>query len=319
MTTLVNEIKKIVIACKMTEKEAEVLIRKALVTSELENIEMFDSWFENRLKPHLVILNENDYNKMCLSALRALPTLSASDYGTSRQRDFMQMWADTTRGYLGELAVMKFLEKDNSIKLSLDHSRGELKKYVATDIHSISAEGEISTKTYNISIKTTKMNGVWLDVPSGQFLKSDVHVLVKIGLQRDHLFAFFKSIGFFEKIILPKGIEIEAFTKVESRKILKEIPVLKPIVAYICGIVFANDYKDKEPDFKGKKGRKHYNVSSWAGKLSKSEIEKLKKKYKIKGEVKFEGVGQFSHDGYIFSIDRLKFSEEAWKRLFTNL
>ena len=44
----------------------------------------------------------------------------------------------------------------------------------------------------NISIKTSKWNGIWLDIPGNQFEHSDIHVFVKIGAGRDHLFAFFK-------------------------------------------------------------------------------------------------------------------------------
>ena len=60
------------------------------------------------------------------------------------------------------------------------------------DIHKIRrGEGEFHAPKYNIGVKTTKWKGIWLDIPGDQFNHSDIHVLVKIGGGRDHLFAFF--------------------------------------------------------------------------------------------------------------------------------
>lgn len=143
---------------------------------------------------------------MCIDALKIVSTTAGTDFGSSRQRDFGQVWADMTRGYLGEYAFKKFLEKTYSISCELGHEIGNLGDYLPTDIHNIKKSGESWRKPkLSIGVKAVKWNGIWFDIPSDQFNHSDIHVLVKVGTARDHLFAFFKQLSVFkDKVLMGK-------------------------------------------------------------------------------------------------------------------
>src|SRR3989344_5707931 len=92
------------------------LIEKAKTGQEInENLDL-EEWLKSRLLPNTVLIDEMEYSKMCIDALKILGKTAATDYGGSRQRDLGQLWADMTRGYLGELAISKFLENNWNIK-----------------------------------------------------------------------------------------------------------------------------------------------------------------------------------------------------------
>ena len=84
-------------------EEVEELIFKVIAGREIINIEELSSWVEKKLKPNLVFFSKNEYTEACIDALKMINTVAATDYGTSRQRDKLQLWADITRGYLGEI------------------------------------------------------------------------------------------------------------------------------------------------------------------------------------------------------------------------
>ena len=97
------------------------------------------------------------------------------------------------------------------------HEKGDLEDFLDTDIPEIKLEGqEWRNSNINLGIKTTKMRGIWLDIPGDQFNHSDYHILVKVGVGRDHLFGFFKKISVFKDKILRLGIEIGALDEDES-------------------------------------------------------------------------------------------------------
>ncbi|MCC6024027.1 MAG: hypothetical protein LM600_04935, partial [Thaumarchaeota archaeon] len=64
----------------------------------MDQLEGFDEWVK-WLGWSSVVLDENDYLKAALHALRLAPRVAATDYGTARQRDLGQLWADTIRGF----------------------------------------------------------------------------------------------------------------------------------------------------------------------------------------------------------------------------
>ncbi|OGC21450.1 hypothetical protein A2291_05975 [candidate division WOR-1 bacterium RIFOXYB2_FULL_42_35] len=175
--------------------ESAKILEKALIGGEITDKMPAEQWLEERFLPNCVVIDEEGYSKMCIDALKILGTTAATDYGGSRQRDLGQLWADMTRGYLGELAFSLFLKNKWNIESELGHEVGAIEDFLPTDIHLVSKKGEISRPPkINIGIKTIKWNGIWLDIPGDQFSHSDVHVVVKVGTGRDHLFAFFKKI-----------------------------------------------------------------------------------------------------------------------------
>ena len=218
-------------------EDAEIIVSKAIEGGET-TVDNLYYWYTERFKPNVINIDRQGYTKMCVDALKILNTTAATDYGSSRQRDLGQLWGDMTRGYLGEYAFQLFLKKKFNAESELDHSSGELNKYLSLDIHKIKKENELLRKPkLKIGIKTTKLNGIWLDITGQQFTHSDVHIFVIIGASRDHLFAFFKSLSVFRDKILPKGVEAGSITVEEADSLYQSLPTFNNIPAYICGFV----------------------------------------------------------------------------------
>jgi len=296
------------------EDESTKILEKAISGSEITESFSESEWFEQRFRPNIVFIDENGYTKMCVDALKILGSTAATDYGSSRQRDLGQLWADMTRGYLGEYAFQKFLKEKLNFESELGHEIGSLEDYLPMDIHSVKEpSGEYRTPNVSISVKTTKWNGIWLDIPGDQFNHSDVHILVKVGTGRDHLFAFFKKISVFKDKVLKKGRDVGALTEIESEEVFNNLPDFRTIPAYICGFVLKNG-SYKQLDYTGKKGRKNYNIMTWNGPILPGDLEKIKGKEGVAGTLKFEGIGSFAHDkGYLFNTGNLLWKESEWE------
>lgn len=294
-------------------KEAEMIIRKAITGGEISNDAGIEDWINKRFLPNLIFIDEKGYSQMCIDALKILSKTAPTDYGSSRQRDLGQLWADMTRGYLGEHAFSLFLENRWGITAKLGHEVGELKDYLPMDIHQIrEPRAEYRKPRLKIGIKAIKWNGIWLDISGDQFNHSDIHVLVKVGTGRDHLFAFFKKISVFKDKILKIGQEVGSLSEKEAEDLYNDLPSFKPISAYICGFVKKNAEYSALP-YTGKKGRLHYTIYSWKGSINPGDLETIKRKENISGKVKFEGIGGFAHDkGYLFNAGSLLWKEDDW-------
>lgn len=316
-----NHIKKISNILNLNEKNSETFYKKSLLSGEFSNESSFEDWIENRLKKNVIFLNKSDYEEMCLNSLKSLRNFAETDFGSSRQRDFNQKWADTTRGYLGEKAFQKFLLKRFEIKSKLKHKKGELSDFIHTDIHAIKRKGEkkLQSLRKTISIKTTKLNGMWLDIPGAQFHHSDYHVLIKLILEQNHMFSFFKEISIFKDKLLRRAVEKGYFKKHEADNFFNTIPSLDKIPAYITGFVKSQNFKSNYK-YKGKKGHIHYTITSWRGKYKHSFLTRIKDKESITGNVNFQGINKFSHDdAYIFNTGNLNWSDSDWKTLIKSL
>lgn len=314
-----QKIKEILEKYLISETEFEVIKEKSKISGEFQD-GSFDDWFINRFEKNLIVLTKDEYTLMCVNALRILPNVAATDYGMSRQRDMGQLWADMTRGYLGEMAFLKYLRKHWGIESSLGHEKGSLEEYLPMDIHEVSKPGEKPRKPkINISVKTTKWNGIWLDIPGDQFRHSDVFVLVKIGIGRNHLFAFFKELSVFKDKVLKAGEDVGSLTKVESQELYDSLPSFKEVTAYICGFAL-KDANYLPLSYSGKKGRKNYTISGWGGPISSGDLEIIKTREQISGNIKFEGIGEFSHDdGYLFSTGNLLWGKDDWDKVIAKL
>lgn len=301
----------------VTAGEAGKIIEKAEVGGEISDKVSADVWLEKRFLPNCVLVDEEGYTKMCIDALKILGRTAPTDYGSSRQRDLGQLWADMTRGYLGEYAFKLFLKERWQIDADLGHEKGALADYLPMDIHRIKEPDatEYRSPRLKIGLKATKWNGIWLDIPGDQFNHSDIHVLIKVGAGRDHLLAFFKKISVFRDKILKRGQEIGSLSNGEAESLYESLPSFKPIPAYVCGFV-----RKKDPysflNYSGTKGRFHYTVSSWNGPIRPGDLAAIKTKEGLptNGNVKFEGIGRFAHDsGYLFNTGSLLWSEKDWK------
>ena len=306
-------------AC-VTEKEAVVIITKAKEGGELSS-EDFDKWFSKRFAPNLVLIDQAGYTKMCVNALKTVATTAATDYGSSRQRDFGQIWADITRGYLGEYAFKLLLKRRWGIDISLNHEEGDIEEFLPSDIHRVVINGEEREPKIKLSIKTTKWNGIWLDIPGDQFNHSDAFVFVKIGVGRDHLFAFFKHISVFKDKILREGIKKGELTEEEAKKLFEGLPSFSDIPAYIAGFALKKT-KYKDLPYGGKMGRKHYTIHSWKGPILPGNLERIKERENVSGsgEVSFLNIGEFAHKkGCLFNTGNLLWKKGDWRKLTSSL
>jgi hypothetical protein len=296
--------------------EAELIVDKAIAGGEAQEANL-NEWLQNRFMPNTVLINEQEYAQMCIDALKILGRTAATDFGSSRQRDLGQLWADMTRGYLGEYAFKKFLKEKWNLDADLGHEEGELADYLPIDIHKIKEPESTDYRAplIKIGIKAVKWNGIWFDIPGDQFNHSDIHVLVKVGTARDHLFAFFKKISVFKDKILRHGQDIGCLSADEADTLFDKLPTFRPIPAYICGFV-KKDFTYARLSYSGKKGRKNYTIKSWKGPISAGDLEEIKNLENVSGSVKFEGIQEFSHEnGYLFNTGNLLWEQPAWEEL----
>jgi hypothetical protein len=217
----------------------------------LENAEIatgaFQSWLEARFKYQLVWLEKDDYTKALVRALWLAQVFAPTDFGGSRQRDVAQIWTDTARGFLGEIALSKFTTKNFGIETKIDTSRGKLEEYLPTDVAEVRPVGSAWKKArIKVSIKATKFNGRWLDVGT-QFGHSDAFVLVKVGILRQHFPAFLKAISFLKDKLFPAARELGELEQKDADKLWDEIPVFEPIPAYVAGFLDKGKYDWSSP------------------------------------------------------------------------
>jgi hypothetical protein len=308
------------------DKFYDHFVQKVYDGEEVEenNEEKFIQWIENRLKPNLFFLDKEDYLESCIDSLKTVYAVASTDYGSSRQRDKAQLWSDMTRGYLGEIAVRKKFASDFNIQAKLAHQPGKLADFTGSDLPSVKKAGDKNFRNakINISIKTTKWNGIWMDVPGSQYDHSDYFVLTKINTGTDHLMAFLKEMGFFETV-MKKGIEKKLLSELEKKMVSKQISDFSKLglFCYVCGI-----HKKKKNNtklvYKGKKGRIHYTVTSAEGYLRSGYEEEIKKKEELsdKAKVKFQSIGEFtSVNKFIVNAGRLQFAKKDWQEIASRI
>ncbi len=304
-------------------EESAKIFEKAVASKEItddKDTGLIDDWFNNRFKSNIVFIDQEGYAKMCIDALKIVGTIAATDYGSSRQRDLGQLWADMTRGYLGELAFTKLLKERWDIDSTLDHSAGALDDFINLDIHKIKKPNELERPPkLNIGIKTTKWNGIWLDIPGDQFNHSDIHIFIKVGTGRDHLFAYFREISVFKDKILKKGTDSGILNQSEADDLYDKLPKFHSIPAYICGFV-ERDKKYKKLSYGGSKGRKNYKIDEWHGPMEPSDLPIIKEKEEVYGKVSFEGIGEFSNSKrYLFNAGNLLWKKEDWDKVIERI
>jgi len=313
----------------------EDLCEGAVRGLDVDQLGGLDKWID-WLNWSSVVLDENDYLKAALHALRLAPTLRGTDYGTARQRDLGQLWTDAIRGFLGEIAFAKWLREKYGLAVELDYSRGQLEEHLPSDIKSVNGR----QPGINISIKTTKLNGIWLDVPGEQIEYSHVYVLVRVGVTREHLIAFFKKISVIRDKLMQIARERGLLSEEELREIWNAVPDFSPLPAYVAGFLdkseisehIKNEHSIIEADGEVKVGRKVSKIvinkymgywKSDEDDYAKNLREYLRRKGKsIKDDMKieFEGIGEFSRAlHFIVSSGLLKKRREDWDSIVARL
>lgn len=220
---------------EVCKKFAMEVVRGAENGQEFGSI--FDEWLEKRFKPNMVWLSREDYARALVRALWLAGNFAKTDFGTSRQRDMAQIWTDTARGFLGELAVAELLRSRFGIQVEIDTSRGKIADYLPTDIAKVLISDGWRPAQITVSIKSTKFIGRWLDIPGGQFSRSACFILTKVGISQGHFAAFLKSTGFIENLLNHEGKRLGEVTDEEIALLLGEIPDFYPLPVYISGFI----------------------------------------------------------------------------------
>lgn len=300
----------------MPEEIALTFASKALECGELSSINEINEWYEKRLKPNLFILGENEYTQATIESLKIQFLIAGTDFGSSRQRDLGQKWSDTIRGYLGELGVQQILKKNFQLNASLGHEKGELKDFLPSDIHKIKFDSDLDYRDskINISIKTTKSNGIWLDIPGDQFSHSDVYILTKIGITTDHLFSFFKHISVFKDKVLKRGQDSGFLTEDEAKKIYDDVPSFNKIYGYIPGFITSDKTYDVYR-YEGRMPKSKFTITNWIGKYEETYLKEIQAKENAK-TIEFAGIGKFSQSNrYLFGTKSLNYNKQDWQNL----
>jgi len=287
------------------------------------------------------VLSEDDYFKVATHALRLAPRLAATDYGGARQRDLGQLWTDTIRGFLGERAFAKWAEQRFGVLMELDYRRGALPQFLPTDIKTIKKGETRRPPNLNISVKTTKFGGIWLDVPYAQVQHSDIFVLSRIGITRQHFLAFLKKISVIKEKILERARELGIISEEELQEIWQSVPEFTEIPAYIAGFIDKGDFikaleQEKVLNVKGRiSGRKRIRIkfSEYFGfwhpndaglkelALRKfSEIEGIELEEIKNLNVEFRGIKRFSVTlHFIANSGQLRRSIAEWESVVERL
>jgi hypothetical protein len=218
------------------EDLTEKLLRAAINGGELGQTNA-DEWL-SRLDEQLVWLSTDEYARALIRGLSLAPSYAPIDFRTGGERDLVQIWADSTRGELGELGFVKFLKERFGVEAHVDKERGPLERYLARDITKIRKPGEAwADPKKRISIKDTKFQGVWLELPGAQVEHSDVYVLARSGLPISHMVSFFKHISIIREKLFPLARKLGELTEEAEKDLWDLLPEFEPPPVYITGFI----------------------------------------------------------------------------------
>lgn len=337
MTDKISEYtKKITTDERVLDELNATLKRGAVNSGETEDSEdSLNKWFSNRFEPNSVILDKDDYSKALIRSLWIAPNLAALDFRGGRLRDFAQLWTDTARGFLGEIAVQKFIKKNFDFDTHIETRRGKVEEFMPSDLFIIE-KGAIKPRISKIkaSIKTTKFNGRWLEIPESQFKQSDIFILVKLGISRFHFSSYLKSLQTIKQIF-EKGVELKELNDEQIQILSKEIPEWIPIPAYISGFVAKNGLKSPIDSLYFSTPRKRKRDANGIRPISRVEIEggiglfsyeAIQEIPEIKALnlppdtlINIAGIGKEVDGDFYASSGLLKFSKKEWADLIAQL
>lgn len=306
---------------------------RGLDLEQFKNLEEWAEW----LSWAFTVLDDKDYLVAAIHALRLAPELVATDYGTARQRDLGQLWTDTIRGFLGEISFTKWLKERFGVSASLDFRKGRLEEFLPSDIKEVNGRAP----KLNISIKTTKFRGIWLDVPYAQVKHSDIFVLVRVGVTREHFIAFLKKISVIKEKILKEALELGIVSESVLSEIWNKIPEFTRVPAYVAGFIDKREFaerleKERVLIVDGKirgKDRKRLTINKFLGfwhpeseeyrrivleKCQGSRSGSLSSKRGL--DIEFEGIGGFSKTlHFIASSGILKKKKHEWEAVIKKI
>jgi hypothetical protein len=214
----------------------------------------------------------------------------------------------------------------------LDFRRGSLEEFLPSDIRRINGR----EPRLNISIKTTKLGGIWLDIPGKQIAHSDIFVLVRVGVTREHFVAFLKKISVIRDKLISEAQARGLLSKEELNEIWNVVPEFTFIPAYIAGFLdkqeISEHIKDEfkiievDAEIKIKKAIINKYLGFWHP--NKPEYDKtVREMLRTKGKnikdgmkIEFEGIGSFTETlHFIASSGVLKKKENEWRKLIQRI
>jgi len=309
----------------------EDLCEGAVRGLDIDQFRSYDEWVR-WLSWSSVVLDENDYLKAALHALRLAPKIAATDYGTARQRDLGQLWTDAIRGFLGEVAFAKWLNERFGVSAELDYRRGSLQEFLPSDVKKINGRDP----RLKISIKTTKLGGIWLDIPGAQIDHSDVFVLVRVGTAREHFVAFLKKISVIRDKLMKEAVGRGLLRAEELSEIWNAVPDFTSVPACIAGFFNKLEVAEKiksrlsiieaDAEVKIKKAVVNKFLGFWHP--GREEYEKaLREMLKSRGrsikddmKIEFKGIRDFTETlHFVASSGVLKKRKEDWEELIQKL
>lgn len=336
MNAIFDYLSSIITDKRVLEEVYKTLMRGAVNSGETENSEQgMKQWFEKRFMPNSLILEKDDYSKALIRSLWIAPNLASLDFSGGRLRDFAQLWTDTARGFLGEIAVKKFLKNKFSLNVHLETRRGKAEEFMESDILVLEGKNKEPRKSdMKVSIKTTKFNGRWLEIPESQFRQSDVFVLVKLGISRYHFSSYLKTLKTMEQLF-SRGVELKELNKDQIEILSKEIPEWMPIPAYISGFVEKRGLNlpvdslsfrtprrmKKAPD--GQRPISKIEINGGIGLFSESSVKEWNgiKSLGISGDIPIiiAGINKEADGNFYTSSGELKFKKDEWQELIKKI
>lgn len=220
---------------------AKEIIRGADGGGEIHD---FDEWVNDRFIPQVVWLEKEDYARAITRALPQALQFAGSDFGSTRQRDLGQLWTDTARGFLGEIAFKRFIESNFGVEIEQDTSMDKLiAEYISTDIKAVrEPQSAYRLPRINVSVKTGKFNARWMDEYSAAKIRDvDSFVFVRAGTAREHFVAFLKAVSFLKTKLFPMAEELGELSPESSAKLWDAIPDFEAVPAYISGFLTKKD------------------------------------------------------------------------------
>ncbi|MEM2145154.1 MAG: hypothetical protein QW279_07330 [Candidatus Jordarchaeaceae archaeon] len=327
---ILDHLEKIISDKNVLEEIYTTMIRGAVNSGETQDSrESLLDWFNSRFMPNSIILDRSDYSKALIRSLWISPNLASLDFAGGRLRDFAQLWTDTARGFLGEIAVQKFLKKNFDMSIYLETRRGKAEEFMSSDIRVIEqGTNKHRESKIKVSIKTTKLNGRWLEIPESQFKQSDVFILVKLGISRYHFISYLKETI---KNLLKEGLNLNELDEKQVEILANDIPNWNSIPAYIPGFVDKanltlpihklsfNFCRKRKKDAYGIRPISKIEITDGIGLFSRSEILKVEeiKNATVPQDIPIvvAGIEKEIDGNFYASSGQLTFAHEEWKKI----
>jgi hypothetical protein len=144
-----------------------------------------------------VYLNKDDFLKALKFALEInFQGHTRTDFGTNRQRPFMQAVENWTQGALAELALQKFILKKYNLELQIEF-RIFQDAIVGQDIVGVKKDRVINPPARKVSVKSGKLNGMVMivGVKEVEMLQrlSDYYAFVRVSFPVDTFVRFYRD------------------------------------------------------------------------------------------------------------------------------